>query len=63
MTLAKKYNAEVERLMPHMTSLLTVDPVIDDARHISGLVRHRSHFLWGMAEVILAVVLQKEAGE
>ena len=69
MTLAEKYNAEVERLMPHLVSdltvdsVLTVDPVIDDASHIDELVFHRSEYLGGMAAVILAVVKQKEAGE
>ena len=63
MTLAKKYNAEVERLMPHMASDLTVDPAIDDASHIDELVYHRSEYLGGMAAVILAVVAAKDVGE
>lgn len=63
MTLAEKYNAEAERLMPHMSSDLTVDPVIDDASHIDELVYHRSEYLGGMSAVILSVIEQKEAGE
>lgn len=60
MTLAKRYNAEAARLMPHMADELEVDPEIDSASNIDEIVFRRSEFLGGMACVILAIIEQQK---
>jgi hypothetical protein len=59
MTLAARYNAEAQRLMPHMADDLVVDPAIDTASHIDEIVFRRSEFLGGMAAVLLALIEQQ----
>lgn len=58
MTIAKRYNAEAARIMPHMIDDLRVDPALDNASHIDEIVFRRSAFLGGMAAVILALIEQ-----
>lgn len=59
MTLAERYNAEAQRLMPHMADDLVVDAAIDNAGHIDEIVFRRSEFLGGMAVAILAMIERK----
>ena len=59
MTLATRYNAEAQRLMPHMAEALVVDPAIDNAGHIDEIVFRRSEYLGGMAGVLLALIEQQ----
>jgi hypothetical protein len=56
MTLAERYNAEAERLLPHMAADLTVDPDIDSVTPIDEIVFRRSEFLGGIACTILAML-------
>ena len=60
MTLAARYNEEVQRLMPHMADNLAVDPAIDNAGHIDEIVFRRSEYLGGMAAVLLALIEQQK---
>ena len=59
MTLAARYNAEAQRLMPHLADDLAVDPAIDKADHIDEIVFRRSEYLGGMAAVLLALIEQQ----
>tara|TARA_R110002072_G_scaffold37074_2_gene108864 strand:- start:1423 stop:1605 length:183 start_codon:yes stop_codon:yes gene_type:complete len=59
MTLATRYNAEAQRLMPHMAEDLAVDPAIDNVSHIDEILFRRSEFLGGMAAVLLALIEQQ----
>jgi hypothetical protein len=58
MTLAERYNAEAQRLMPHMAEDLALDAGIDNAGHIDEIVFRRSEYLGGMAAVLLALLDQ-----
>jgi len=55
-TLAERYNAEAERIMPHMAKDLTVDPSIDRVGEIDEIVFRRGEYLGGMAAVLLALI-------
>ena len=59
MTLAARYNAEAQRLMPHMAEDLAVDPAIDNAGQIDEIVFRRSEYLGSMAAVLLALIEQQ----
>ncbi|PXW66233.1 hypothetical protein C7964_11134 [Loktanella sp. PT4BL] len=59
MTLAERYNAQAQRLLPHMADSLTVDPTITCAGEIDDIVFRRSEYLGGMAIAILALIEQK----
>ena len=59
MTIAERYNAAANKLLPHMAADLTVDPAITDANHIDEIVFRRSEYLGGMAEAILAIIDQQ----
>ena len=59
MTLAERYNAEAQRLIPHHAESLAVDPSIDSAGHIDEIVFRRSEYLGGMAIAILALIEQQ----
>ena len=59
MTIAERYNAEAQRLLPHMADDLAVDPTITDANHIDEIVFRRSEYLGGMACAILALLQQQ----
>jgi hypothetical protein len=63
MTLAERYNAEAQRLMPHMADSLAVDPTITititSAGEIDDIVFRRSEYLGGMAIAILAMIDQQ----
>lgn len=59
MTLAKRYNLEAARLLPHMAADLQVDPAITRAAEIDEIVFRRGEFLGGMACAILAMIEQK----
>ena len=58
MTLAERYNAEAQRLMPQHADSLAVDPRINSAGHIDEIVFRRSEYLGGMAAVLLALVAE-----
>ena len=60
MTLAERYNAEAQRLMPQHADSLAVDPSIDNAGHIDEIVFRRSEYLGGMAAVILALTAEQK---
>jgi hypothetical protein len=59
MTLAERFNAEAQRLMPHMADSLAVDPTITSAGEIDDIVFRRSEYLGGMAAVLLALLDQQ----
>ena len=59
MTLAERYNAEAQRLMPQHSDSLAVDPGIDNAGHIDEIVFRRSEYLGGMAAVLLALIAKQ----
>lgn len=56
MTIAARYNAKVQELMPHMGVDLLVDPSITNPDHIDDIVYRRSEYLGGMAAVILRLI-------
>jgi hypothetical protein len=56
MTLATRYNAEAQRLMPEHADSLAVEPSINNASHIDEIVFRRSEYLGGMAAVLLALI-------
>lgn len=56
MTLAERYNAQAQRLLPHMADSLSVDPKITCASEIDEIVFRRSELLGGMAIAILAMI-------
>ena len=56
MTLATRYNAQAQRLMPHHAQSLEVDPSINDAGQIDEIVFRRGEYLGGMAAVLLALI-------
>ena len=60
MTLAERYNAEAQRLMPQHADSLAVDPSIDNAGHIDEIVFRRSEYLCGMAAVLLALTAEQK---
>ena len=60
MTLAVRYNAEAQRLLPHHADSLAVDPMIDIASHIDEIVFRRSEYLGGMAVVLLALIAEQK---
>ena len=60
MTLAARYNAEAQRLLPHMADDLAVEAAIDNAGHIDEIVFRRSEYLGGMAAVLLALIEQQK---
>ena len=60
MTLAARYNATAERLLPHHAESLAVDPAIDSAGLIDESVFRRSEYLGGMAVVLLALLAERE---
>lgn len=60
MTLAARYNAQAQRLMPQHADSLEVDPSINDAAQIDEIVFRRSEYLGGMAAVLLALIEQHE---
>ena len=60
MTLAERYNAEAQRLMPQHADSLAVDPSIDNACHIDEIVFRRSEYLGGMAAVLLALTAEQK---
>ncbi len=47
MTLAERYNAQAQRLLPHMAESLAVDPAITCAGEIDDIVFRRSEYLAG----------------
>ena len=59
MTLAERYNAQVQRLLPHMAESLVVDPALTCAGEIDDIVFRRSEYLGGMAIAILALIEQQ----
>ena len=59
MTIAERYNAAANKLLPHMAADLEVDPAITNANHIDEIVFRRSEFLGGMAVAILAMIDQQ----
>ena len=59
MTLAERYNAQAQRLLPHMADSLAVDPTITCAGEIDDIVFRRSEYLGGMAIAILALIDQQ----
>ena len=59
MTIARRYNTEAARLLPHMAEDPVVDPAITTANDIDEIVFRRSEFLGGMACVILEIVEQE----
>ena len=59
MNIAKCYNAEVKRLLPHMAADLIVDTGIISANEIDDIVFRRSEYLGGMAIAILALIEQQ----
>ncbi|WCE71567.1 hypothetical protein PL336_06985 [Sulfitobacter faviae] len=59
MTIAERYNATANKLLPHLAADLEVDPAITDANHIDEIVFRRSEFLGGMAVAILAMIDQQ----
>jgi hypothetical protein len=60
MTLAARYNAQVQRLMPRHAESLEVDQSINDAAQIDEIVFRRSEYLGGMAAVLLALIEQQK---
>ncbi|WP_295509527.1 hypothetical protein [uncultured Sulfitobacter sp.] len=58
MTLAERYNAQAQRLLPHMAESLAVDPTITCAGEIDDIVFRRSEYLGGMAIAIIALIEQ-----
>lgn len=58
MTIAERYNAAANKLLPHVAADLEVDPAITDANHIDEIVFRRSEYLGGMAVAILAMIDQ-----
>ena len=60
MTLAERYNAEAQRLMPQHADSLAVDPSIDNAGHIDEIVFRRSEYLGGMSAVLLALTAEQK---
>ncbi|MBO6883438.1 MAG: hypothetical protein JJ869_07640 [Marivita sp.] len=60
MTLAERYNAEAQRLMPQHADSLALDPSIDNAGHIDEIVFRRSEYLGGMAAVLLALTAEQK---
>ena len=60
MTLAERYNAEAQRLMPQHADSLAVDPGIDNAGHLDEVVCRRSEYLGGMAAVLLALITEQK---
>lgn len=60
MTLAERYNAEAQLLMPQHADSLAVDPSIDNAGHIDEIVFRRSEYLGGMAAVLLALTAEQK---
>lgn len=60
MTIAERYNAEAQRLMPQHADSLAVDPSIDNAGHIDEIVFRRSEYLGGMAAVLLALTAEQK---
>ena len=59
MTIARRYNTEATRLLPHMADDLAVDPAITTANEIDDIVFRRSEYLGGMACAILALIEQQ----
>jgi hypothetical protein len=59
MTLAERYNAEAQRLMPQHADSLAVHPSIDNVGHIDEIVFRRSEYLGGMAAVLLALIAEQ----
>ena len=55
-TLAKRYNLEASRLIPHMGSDLHVDPSINTASEIDEIVFRRSEYPGGLAAILLALI-------
>lgn len=60
MTLAARYNAQVQRLMPQYANSLEVDQSINDVAQIDEIVFRRSEYLGGMAAVLLALIEQQK---
>ena len=60
MTLAERYNAEAQRLMPQHADSLAIDPTIDNASHIDEIIFRRSEYLGGMAAVLLALIAEQK---
>jgi hypothetical protein len=60
MTLAARYNAQAQRLMPQHADSLEVDPSINDAAQIDEIIFRRSEYLGGMAAVLLALIEQQK---
>ena len=60
MTIAERYNAAANKLLPHMAADLEVDPAITDANHIDEIVFRRSEYLGGMAAVLLALIARDD---
>jgi hypothetical protein len=60
MTLAARYNAQAQRLMPQHADSLEVDQSINDAAQIDEIVFRRSEYLGGMAAVLLALIEQQK---
>jgi len=60
MTLAERYNAEAQRLMPQHADSLAVDPSINNSGHIDEIVFRRSEYLGGMAAVLLALIIEQK---
>jgi len=58
MTLAERYNAQAQRLLPHMAESLAGDPTITCAGEIDDIVFRRSEYLGGMAIAIIALIEQ-----
>lgn len=57
-TLGQRYNAQVDKLMPHMADDLKVDPAMDSLSHIDDLIFQKSEYLGGMAAVLLSVAMK-----
>lgn len=60
MTLAARYNAAAQRLLPHHADSLAVAPEIDSAGLIDEIVFRRSEYLGGMAVVLLALIAEQK---
>jgi len=59
MTIAERYNAKVDEIMPHMADDLKVGQDVTRACDIDEIIFRKSEFLGGMACVILRIVQQE----
>ena len=59
MTIAERYNAKVDEIMPHMADRLKVCPDVARACDIDEIIFRKNEYLGGMACVILEIVEQE----